>query len=151
MLPPIVANGGSYSLGLSSGGDKVHHQDPLYLERMLVSGQLKRLGHHDCLLAGELALPLRRLALGIDLLSVGSRSLVLPKGMMSLRRELGVRPRHDGLRQNRHHGLSGQSVLRPWCACDGARSCPHATCHTGFKIKNQMLIVYMPRIKLSYI
>jgi hypothetical protein len=48
------------------------------------------LGHNDRLFAGKLASPLRRLALGAGLLSVGSCSLPLPKGVLSLEREPGV-------------------------------------------------------------
>jgi hypothetical protein len=54
--PPLVADGGSHSLGLSSGDGEVHHQDSFCLERRLVSGRLIRLGHHDRLLADELAI-----------------------------------------------------------------------------------------------
>jgi hypothetical protein len=57
--PPLVADGGSHSLGLSLGGGEVHHHDPLYLKHGLVLGQLIRLGRSDCLLANELASPPR--------------------------------------------------------------------------------------------
>jgi hypothetical protein len=85
-----MANGGSHSLGLSSSDVKVHCQDPFYLERKLVSRRFIWLGLCDHLLADELASPLCRLALGVDLLSVGLRSLSLLKGVPPLRWLLGV-------------------------------------------------------------
>jgi hypothetical protein len=110
-LPPpptrLMANGRSRSLVLSSGGGKVHRQDPLCLKDGLVSRRLIWLGRSDRLLVGELASPLCRLTLGVNLLSMGLRLLHLLKGISSLKREPGVRPRHDGPRQNRHHGLKG--------------------------------------------
>jgi hypothetical protein len=39
--------------------------------------------------------------------------------VLSLEREAGVRSRHQCLRWNRRHGLSGQSVLQPWRGYDG--------------------------------
>jgi hypothetical protein len=56
--------------------------------------------------------------------SVGSCSLPLPKGVSSLRRGPGVRLWCRGLQWNRHHGLSGWSILWPWCCCDGSKFCP---------------------------
>jgi hypothetical protein len=123
--PPLVADGGSHSLDLSSSGSEVHHQDPLCLEHMLLSRQFIQLGHHDRLLAGELASPLHYLTLTVGLLSVGLRSLPLLKGMPSLGREPDVLPWCEGPRQNCHHGLKGWNVLQPWCGCDGGRWCPH--------------------------
>jgi hypothetical protein len=58
-------------------------------------------------------------------MSVGSCSLPLPKGVLLHRREPGVQLRRDGPWWNRHHGLRGESVLRPWCGCDGGIWCPH--------------------------
>jgi hypothetical protein len=66
----------------------------------------------DCLLADELASPLRYLMLSVGLLSVGSCSLPLLKGVSSLRRGSDVRPRYWSTRWNHRHGLSGWSVFR---------------------------------------
>jgi hypothetical protein len=55
---PLAAGGGSHSLGLCLGGGKVHHYDPLSLERGLAPRQLVWLGRDGHLLARELvALP----------------------------------------------------------------------------------------------
>jgi hypothetical protein len=90
-----------------------------------VSGQFIRLGHDDRLFADELASPLRCLALSVGLLSVGTHSLPLLKSVLSLERGPGVLPWCEGTRWDRHHGLSGWSVLRLWCGRDGCRRCPH--------------------------
>jgi hypothetical protein len=75
---PLAVGGGSFSLGLSSGGGEVRHQDPLCLERGLVPWWLVWLSRGGRLLVGKLASPLRCLMLGIGLLSAGSRLLPLP-------------------------------------------------------------------------
>jgi hypothetical protein len=89
-----------------------------------MSGWLIRLGHSDRLLVGELALPLRRLILGVGLLSVGSHSLPLLKGVQLLRREPGVRPQHDGPWQNHHHSLRGQTCSNLGVVAMGAGGVP---------------------------
>jgi hypothetical protein len=81
-----------------------------------MSGRLIWLGRGDSLVAVELASSLCCLTLGVGLLSAGLYSLVLPKGMPSLRREPGVRPQCDGL-----------WWIRPWCGCDEIMRCAHAT------------------------
>jgi hypothetical protein len=55
---------------------------------------LVRPGRGGCLFAGKLASPLRCLMLGIDLLSVGSCSLTLPKSVLLLDREVLVLIKH---------------------------------------------------------
>jgi hypothetical protein len=122
--PPLMTNSGSHSLGISSGGGEVHCQDPLCLECRLVSGHLIRLGHSDHFLPSKLASLLRCLELGISLLSTGSLSLPLLKGVLSFKSEFSVRPRGNGPQQNHHHGLRGRSILQPWCGCDGSRCVP---------------------------
>jgi hypothetical protein len=88
--PPLMAEDGSHSLGLSSGSCEVHRQDPLCVECGLVLVRPIQLGRSDHLLTGKLASLLHFLALDVILLSVGSRSLPLPKVVLSLRREPGV-------------------------------------------------------------
>jgi hypothetical protein len=78
-----------------------------------------------CLLAGELASPLRCLVLNVGLFSMGSCSLPLLKSVLLLKREAGVWPRCQHLRWNYHHGLSGQNILQPWCGYDRGR---HSLC-----------------------
>jgi hypothetical protein len=91
LLPALSASGGYHSLGQSPGGGEVQRLDPLRLKCGLVLGKIIWLGHGDRLLASELALPLRSLALGIILLSTGSCLLPLPNRVPSLKRELVVR------------------------------------------------------------
>jgi hypothetical protein len=67
--PPLVANVGIHSLGLSSGGGEVHFEDPLCHECRLVSWHLIWQGRCDHFLAGELASLLHSLTLGIGLMS----------------------------------------------------------------------------------
>jgi hypothetical protein len=100
---PLTADGGSHSLGLSSGGGEVHHQEPLHLEPRVVLGWLLQLGYSDRLLADELTSLLHCLMPGVSLLSAGSCSLPFLKGVPSLSREPSV--------VDCHHGLRGQSVL----------------------------------------
>jgi hypothetical protein len=124
MLTLLVVGGGSHSLGLSSGGGEVHRSDPLHLERGLMSWRRMRLGHDGCLLAGELALPLRCLTLSVGLLSVGSCSLPLPKSVSSLEGEVDVQPWCDHPRWNLCHGLSGRNILQSRRGHDGSRQSP---------------------------
>jgi hypothetical protein len=91
-LPPLAAEGESHTRGLSSSSGEVHHQDHLHLEHGLVSVRPIRLGYGDHLLTGELVSPLRHIALDVDLLSAGSCSLPLPKGVPLLKRQPGVWP-----------------------------------------------------------
>jgi hypothetical protein len=74
-----MVDGRSHSLGLSSGGGKVHHQDLLHVECRLVQQ-----GRGSFLLADKLALSLHHLILSVNLLGRGSCLLPLPKGVLSL-------------------------------------------------------------------
>jgi hypothetical protein len=65
------------------------------------------------LLASELASPWRCPLLGGGLPSAGLRLLPLVMNMTSLERKAGFQPRCGRPQGNRHHGLSGQSVLHP--------------------------------------
>jgi hypothetical protein len=69
------------------------------------------LGCGSCLLVGELVPPLHYVLLGAGLPSVGLCSLPLLRCALSLKGEAGVQPRCRRLWWNRHHGLSGQSIL----------------------------------------
>jgi hypothetical protein len=80
---------------------------------------------HDRLLTDELSSPLHCLALGVGLLSVGSCSLPLLKGVPLLGRVPSGLPWHEGPHRNCRHGLRGWNILRPWCGCDDGRWCPH--------------------------
>jgi hypothetical protein len=83
-----------------------------------------RLNHDNGLLAGELASLWRCLLLGGGLSSTGLRLLPPVTSVMSLEREVDFRPWHCRLRGNHHRGLSGQSVLHPWCGFDGSERSP---------------------------
>jgi hypothetical protein len=109
--PPLAVVGGSRSLGLSLGGDEVHHQDPLYLDLELMPRRLVQLGRGGRLLFGKLVSPLCCLTLGIGLLSMGSRLLPLPKSASLLKEEACVRLRRQHLWWNHSHGLSGRNVF----------------------------------------
>jgi hypothetical protein len=64
-------------------------------------------------------------SLGGGLPSTDLRSLPLMRAPL-LKGEAGIWLWHRHPRWNRHHGLSGQSVLHPWCGCDSSGRSPRA-------------------------
>jgi hypothetical protein len=123
---PLVAGRGRQLLGLCLSGGKVHHQDPLYLKCGLMPRRHVRLNRGSDLLAGELASQCCYLLIGSGLLSMSLHLLPSMTSMMSLKRDTGFRPRHHHPWWNRRCGLNGQSVLHPWCGCDGSELSPRA-------------------------
>jgi hypothetical protein len=125
-LGPLAADRGSHLLGLSLSGGEVHHQDHLYLECRLTPRWHMRRNHGSDLLAGELASSWHCLLLGGELPSTSLRLLPSVMRVMSFEREAGFRPRCHCSRGNCQRGLSGWSVIHPWCGCDGSGRSPRA-------------------------
>jgi hypothetical protein len=126
ICPPLVAGRGSHFLGPSLSGGKVHHQDPLCLERGLMLWRHVQLDRGSGLLASKLASPWHCLWLGGGLPSMSLHLLTPLKSVALLEGEAGVRPRPGRPRWSRRHGLSAWSVLRPWCGCDRSGWGPRA-------------------------
>jgi hypothetical protein len=95
-MPPFAAGGGGDTLGLSSGGGEVYHQDPLHPEHGLTMAWLSRLGRNGRLLADKRASPLCCPVLGVGLHSAGSRLLLPLISLLSLRRGPSIRLQYDG-------------------------------------------------------
>jgi hypothetical protein len=125
-LAPLTAGRGSQFLGLTLSGGEFYHQDSLCLEHGLVSWRNVRLDRGSGLLAGELASPWCCLWLGGGLLSTGLHLLPPLMSVTLLKWEASVRPWHHHPWWNRHHGLTGRSILHPWCGCDGSGRSPYA-------------------------
>jgi hypothetical protein len=83
-----------------------------------------RLDHGRGLLTSKLALLWRCVLLHEGKLSMGSCLLPPLTSAVSLEREDGIQPQHRRPWWNYHHGLSGRSVLYPWCGCDGSMQSP---------------------------
>jgi hypothetical protein len=68
-------------------------------------------GPSGCSLVDEPTLSLLYLMHSVGLLSVGSRSVLLPKSVLVLKGQVGVRSLWEHPWWDRHHGLSGRSVF----------------------------------------
>jgi hypothetical protein len=108
-------------LGPSLSGGEVDHQDPLRLECGLVSWCCVLLDHDCGRLVDEIASSWRCLLLGSGFLSAGLWSLPFLMSAPLLRWEAGVRPYYHHPQWKCLNYLSGQSILYPWCGCDGTR------------------------------
>jgi hypothetical protein len=63
--------------------------------------------------------------------STGLHSLPLLMSASLLKGEAGIQPWHRRPWWNRHHGMSGQSILHPWCGCDGSGRSPRVAPPVG--------------------
>jgi hypothetical protein len=127
ILAPLAIGRGSHLLSPSLSGGEVHYQDPLYLVCGLTPRWCLRLNRGSGLLVGELASPWCCSLLGGGLPSAGLHLLPPVTSVTSLKREAGFWPRRHRPWGNHRRGLSGQSILHPWCGCDGSEQSPHTT------------------------
>jgi hypothetical protein len=106
---------GSHLLGLSLSGSKVHHQDPLHLECVLLPQRHVQLNRDSGMLASELASLWRYLLLDGGLPSVSLRLLPSVMSVTLLLKEVGFYSWRRWPRGDRHHGLNSRSILHPSC------------------------------------
>jgi hypothetical protein len=94
-----------------------------------------RLDRDSGLLADELALLWHYLLLDYGLLSMGLCSLPLLTSVSLLKGEADIQLQLHHLRWNHRYGLSGRSVLHPWCGCDGSGRSPHVAPPVGREVR----------------